>query len=228
MAINGDADGNGHAADFLGTYFHGHATTHLDALCHIWQDGLIWNGRRAVDSVDVRGASFGGIEHWANGIFTRGVLLDVPRHRGEPFVSEDRPVQAEELAEIARLDRLDIRPGDALAVYGGRAAFEVAHGPLGSTYATPGLHLSCLDFLREVDCSVLLWDLLDARPIADGHPWGVHAAIITLGIALVDNVALEPLAAACEEERRHDFALVVAPLPVVGGTGSPVNPLALL
>jgi hypothetical protein len=55
----------------------------------------------------------------------------------------------------------------------------------------------------------------------------VHGAIFAYGVALLDNALLEPLARACAEESRWEFMLTIAPLPVVGGTGSPANPLAL-
>jgi kynurenine formamidase len=48
-----------------------------------------------------------------------------------------------------------------------------------------------------------------------------------MGVPLLDNLALAELATACNERRRYEFLLVVAPLRVAGGTGSPVNPIAL-
>ena len=57
--------------------------------------------------------------------------------------------------------------------------------------------------------------------------WAVHAAIFAYGVALLDNALLEPLAKACAEEQRDEFMLVISPLRVVGGTGSPANPLAV-
>jgi len=58
-------------------------------------------------------------------------------------------------------------------------------------------------------------------------PWAVHACLFAYGVALLDNALLEPLARACIEEGRDEFMLVIAPLRVIGGTGSPANPLAL-
>ena len=91
----------------------------------------------------------------------------------------------------------------------------------------PGLHVSCLPFLRDHDVSVLVWDMLDHLPIGYDIPWAVHAAIFAYGVALLDNALLEPLAKACAEEQRDEFMLVISPLRVVGGTGSPANPLAV-
>jgi hypothetical protein len=74
---------------------------------------------------------------------------------------------------------------------------------------------------------VLGWDLMDATPNEYGLSWTVHGALFAYGVALLDNCLLEPLAAACAELGRYEFMLTIAPLPVVGGTGSPANPLAL-
>jgi kynurenine formamidase len=70
--------------------------------------------------------------------------------------------------------------------------------------------------------------MLDMAPNGVGMDWAVHAALYAFGTALVDNALLEPLAAACAERQRYDFMFIAAPLPVAGGTGSPVNPLAIL
>ena len=66
------------------------------------------------------GATWGSIEHWKEGIMTRGVLLDVPKHRGEPYVTYDKPVHGWELEDIAKEEGIELEPGDALAVYSGR------------------------------------------------------------------------------------------------------------
>ena len=60
-----------------------------------------------------------------------------------------------------------------------------------------------------------------------GHEWSVHSVINTYGVLLLDNASLQPVAEACAEEGRYEFMLVVAPLKMKGGTGSPVNPIAI-
>lgn len=218
----------GYSADFYGSYYHGWAFTHLDALCHTWDEGGMWNGRDPAREIGFDGARFGGVEHWRQGIVTRGVLLDVPRHRREPYVRQDRPVHGWELDEIAKSEGIVLEPGDAVAVYSGRDAWQAANRdhPYGPE-PRPGLHASCLPFLRDHDVAVLVWDMMDLMPNGYELPWTVHGAIFAYGVAILDNALLEPLARACAEEGRWEFMLVVAPLAVVGGTGSPVNPLAL-
>jgi kynurenine formamidase len=188
----------------------------------------MWNGRDPRTEVTSQGARFGAIQHWRDGITTRGVLLDVPKFRGEPSVTIEKPVHGHELEAIAKAQGVTVEPGDALVVYSGREAWQAAH-PSWSGYRppSPGLHASCLPFVREHDVAVLAWDLMDAAPNEYGLSWTTHGAIFAYGVALVDNALLQPLAEACAEEGRYEFMLTFAPLPVVGGTGSPVNPIAL-
>ena len=214
--------------DHIGIAYHGYVTTHVDALCHVWDDAGMWNGRDPKAEVTSQGAAFGAITHWRDGITTRGVLLDVPKFRGEPSVTIERPVHGGELEAIANAQGVSIEPGDALIVYSGREAWQAAN-PAWSGYRppSPGLHASCLPFVRDNDVAVLAWDLMDAAPNEYGLTWTMHGAIFAYGVALVDNALLQPLAEACAEEGRYEFMLTFAPLPVPGGTGSPVNPIAL-
>ena len=168
----------------------------------------------------------------------------MPRHRGVPYVTQDRPVHAWELEEVAAAQGVEVRPGDALCVYSGRealireyptnhpwmAGIPVYGAPGGAAPITerPGLHVSCLSFIRDHDVSILAWDMMDLSPNGYGIPWAVHAVISSYGVGLVDNSLLEPLADICAEEGRYEFMFLVAPLKVEGGTGSPVNPIAIL
>jgi kynurenine formamidase len=223
----------GFSADYYGIFYHGVASTHIDALCHTWDEGGMWNGRDPKQEITFDGATFGSVEHWSEGIVTRGVMLDVPRHRGTTHVTHDRPVHGWELDDIVKARGITLEPGDAVCVYSGRDAWQAANPdtsygrPFGGPNERPGLHVSCLPFLRDHDVAVLVWDMLDHIPIGYDIPWAVHAAIFAYGVALLDNALLEPLAQACRDEGRDDFMLVIAPLRVRGGTGSPANPLAL-
>ncbi len=220
---------DGAVVDYYGISYHGYVTTHVDALCHVWDEGGMWNGRDPKVEITSEGANYGGIQHWREGITTRGVLLDVPRFRGEPHVTLEKPVHGWELEEICAAQGVQLEPGDALVVYSGRESWQSAN-PQWSGYAppSPGLHVSCMPFVRDHDVSALCWDLMDAAPNEYGLRWSMHGALFAYGVALVDNALLQPLAAACAEEGRWEFMFTLAPLPVVGGTGSPVNPLALL
>jgi hypothetical protein len=69
--------------------------------------------------------------------------------------------------------------------------------------------------------------MMDFQPNGYDLAWSVHGVIFAYGVGLVDNALLEPLAAACAAEGRYEFMLMVLPLVVPGGTGSPLNPVAL-
>ncbi|MGH3386575.1 MAG: cyclase family protein [Nocardioidaceae bacterium] len=220
--------GGGSATDFQGMAYHGQSATHIDALCHVWDADGMWGGRDPDDAVTFGGATWGSIDQWRNGVMTRGVLLDVPKFRAEPYVRDGAPVTGAELAAVAAQQRVELEPGDAVAVFCGRQAYEADNGPWSSDLARrPGLDASCLPFFREHDCAAILWDMWDALPDAYGLAFGVHAAIFAFGVAVVDSALLEPLSQACAEEGRSDFLLTVNPINVTGGTGSLVNPVAV-
>lgn len=227
MRIHDRGQGAGAVVDYYGFVYHGQAMTHIDALCHVWDEDGMWNGRKPSEVLDTGGARFGDITAWGDGIVTRGVLLDVPRHRGEPYVTPEQPVTAEELEAVAEAQAVEVRAGDALLVYSGLEAFRADRGREEQSRKRPGLHASCARFVREHDVALLGWDMMDAYPQEQEMPWPVHGVLFAYGVALLDNALLEPLAAVCAEEGRHEFMLMVHPLRVEGGTGSPVNPVAM-
>jgi len=189
----------GSAIDYYGSIYHGETVTHLDALGHIWDRDGMWQGRDPEVEIDTRGLRFGDITAWRDGIITKGVLLDVPRHRGEPHVTADRPVHGWELDEIAGAQGVSVDAGDALLVYSGREEYHRrGHGferellSEGGTW--PGLHVSCVKFIRDHDVALLGWDMMDMRPDGYGLLWPVHGVLFNYGVALLDSALLEPLA----------------------------------
>jgi kynurenine formamidase len=217
------------SVDYIGLLFHGYATTHIDALCHIFWQGKMWNGRPTSDVTSI-GARSGAVDAWSSGITTRGVLIDIPRFRGLPFVTTAEPVRGWEIEAAAEKQNVELRPGDAVLVHSGRAAYLAANPQAApGSPPSPGLHVDCIPVLKQHDIALLGWDMLDATP--SGYPGlnlPVHVlAIVYMGLPLLDNARLEPLAEACSQENRWEFMLNVAPLNVRGGTGSPVNPIAI-
>lgn len=212
---------------------HGYKVTHVDALNHVWTPAGMWNGRDPQAEVQDRDVvEWGDVSAWSSGLTTRGVFVDVPRFRGEPFVTQDRPVLGSELRAALAAQQVALEPGDALLVYSGRERWtaSTSHGHYfhGLAGGIPGLHASCLTVLRESDVAVMGWDMLEAFPDAYGLGPTIHQAIWSFGLALVDNCRLDALAETCAREDRYEFLFTCAPLPVTGGTGSLVNPLAML
>ena len=209
--------------------YHGYSITHIDALCHVAWDGQLYNGRAFASSLTAAGATWCPIDPLFGGITTRGVFLDVAGARPEGYVTVGTPVTPRELDAAVRRAGVTVGAGDVVVVRSGQEAFQRANPdwvPRVSPH--PGLHLSCLEWLRERDVAAIAWDMMDERPIGyAGFGMGAHLAIPFLGLALVDNTYPERLAAACAEEGRNEFLFTATPIRLVGSTGAPANPLAI-
>jgi kynurenine formamidase len=219
----------GYGADYLAIASHGFATSHIDALCHIFHEGRIFNGY-PVETVTAHGATRLGIHHLQSGIVTRGVLLDVPAVRGVDALEPGEPIFPDDLEAAEERAGLRVGAGDALLVRTGRWRWRDEHGPwdLGSRAA--GLDASCLPWLRQRDVATLgsdgVSDVMPSR--VDGVGMPIHTVtIVVMGVHLLDNLDLDALATACAEEGRSEFLFVVAPLVLRRGTASPVNPIAV-
>lgn len=217
--------------DFIGLDYHGKATSHLDALCHIAFRGQLYGGRSSADVVGRHGSTWGAVTHFRRGIVTRGVLLDIPAALGIPWLEPGTAILPAHLEQAASRLRVRIRPGNAVLVRSGHDARRAALGAWDADAASSGLHVDGFLQLADLGIAVLGSDGdSDLRPSpvrGVGSP--IHALSLTaLGIPLLDNLALTELADACRRHDRYTFALVVSPLVLPGGTGSPVNPLAVL
>ncbi len=221
--------------DYLGIAYHGYAHTHIDALCHIFWEGKMYNGKSAAEVTSL-GAASNGVDAWSHGITTRGLLVDIPRFRGTDSISLEAPVRGWELEAAAKQEGVEIRPGDALIVRSGREAYYRANpSVVPGVRPSAGLHADCIPVLHGRDVALLGWDMMDLNPTGyrvfdEGQVAGgaVHVlGIVFMGLPLLDNASLEPLAQACAEEGRYEFLLTINPLHVRGGTGSPVNPVAV-
>lgn len=224
-------DGYEASRDFIGTEVHGMGVSHLDALCHMFVRGQMFNGLPA-ELVTEAGAERNTVMAAANGIVGRGVLLDIARSRGVDHVTPERPVTAADLSAAEADQGSAVGPGDLLVVSTGRAARRRANGgELNPFVSLAGLHPDCLRWLRERDVALLgsdgISDPMPAGPIP-GWPFPVHQVAITaMGVMLVDNLRLDDLIDTCADLGRWEFLLTIAPLRIPGGTGCPVNPIAL-
>jgi kynurenine formamidase len=225
--------GYGQVRDRLTVAPHGPLQTHLDALCHVFLDGVMYNGKLA-NAVRSTGAIVNDMGVMAGGVVTRGVLLDMPRVLGVDYLTLDRPVLNKDLLAAERHAGVKVRPGDAVLVRVGRDARRAAEGweseRIDGRTALPGMAAECLRWLRERDVGLLVSDAgHDLLPSDAGFAAPIHiGALVFLGLPLVDNAALDELADTCAERRRWTFALTVSPLRIEGGTGSLVNPIAVL
>ncbi|HEM45569.1 MAG TPA: cyclase family protein, partial [Alphaproteobacteria bacterium] len=218
--------------DFVGVAFHGMATSHIDALCHVLVDGQMYNGF-SKDEIRSTGARRGSIMCARDGISSRGVLLDVPRALGLPWLEPGAAITVEQLERAEADHGVRVTEGDVLLVATGRDARRDAHGPWSPwEVGLAGLHPECIPWLHERGVAVLGSDgVSDPLPGTGipGWPMPVHqCGLVAMGLHLLDNLRLDALAEACGRHGRWAFQLTVAPLRIDRATGSPVNPIAVL
>ncbi len=216
--------------DFIGVDYHGKGASHLDALSHIAYRGQLYDGGTAGELVGAGGARFGDVAALGP-LVTRGVLLDLPAVRGIPWLEPGQAVHAADITAAEAALGVEIAEGDAVLLRVGRFRRRREVGPWNADAACAGLHARAVPLLAERGITLLGGDGdSDVRPSpVEGVHSPVHAlAVAAMGVPLLDNLDLEALSAACVATGRHTFLLAVAPLNIPGGTGSPVNPVAVL
>src|SRR5215472_3643094 len=226
----GGTEGLEFAADRIAMNIHGNADSHLDALCHVAFDGTLYNGVPAT-AVTPAGAVELSIAMAADGIAGRGVLIDVPRSRGVPWLEPGEHVMPDDITAAERDQDVHIGQGDILLVRVGHRRRRRERGPWDAAALRAGLHPSVLPLLAERRIAVLGSDgNNDTAPsVADGVEFPVHVlAINALGLMLLDYLEFDELVPLCEEAGRWSCLCVIAPLRLPTGTGSPVNPIAIL
>ncbi len=219
------------AMDFVGVAFHGMAVSHIDALCHVFVDGHMYNGHPASD-VTTRGARHGAIDAGFGGIVGRGVLIDVPRQRGVPWLEPGEAVGPDELDATCAAQGVRAEPGDILLVHTGRDRRRAALGPWEPNQGgLAGLDPECVPWLVDADPAVLGADGVSDPLPGNSNRWSMplhQCLLVGMGVHLLDNLRLDGLADACAEVGRYEFQFIVSPLRIAGGTGSPINPVAIL
>jgi kynurenine formamidase len=225
-----DPSGLSFALDRLAMNIHGNADSHIDALCHVIYRARLYNDVPA-DTVGAGGASELSIETARGGIVGRGVLLDIPRLHGVPWLEPGDHVTAGDLIGAADAQQVRIGQGDVLLIRVGHRRRRAELGPWDSAHARTGLHPEALEFVAERRVAVLGSDSNnDTSPSGvEGVDFPVHVlAVNAMGLYLLDWLQLDDAAELCAETGRWSFCCVIAPLRLVRGTGSPVNPIAIL
>jgi len=204
-----------------------HNGSHLDALCHVYSDGQMYNGYSRDTFASQNGAGRCGIEK-TGGFATRAVLADLAGQAGVECLEPGYRISGDEIERCLAAQGVSVSPGDALLVRTGwldlfsRLAAEGTPPP----FAQPGLSLSCVEFIRDNDLAVVGADnaAIECIPFDDDRFLAVHIELLVkLGISLVEHLQLTPMAT----DRCYSALLIVAPMLVTGGTGSPVNPIAI-
>ncbi len=201
-----------------------HIGTHVDALCHAWYDDKLYNGYLGDSIRSTTGAARLGVEKMPP-IFTRGVLLDFVKLKGRvlaPGESIGRTdMQAAALAAGVQLER-----GDAVLLRTGW--LESQKGVKNPSFdEEPGIDVDAAAWLVEHDVAIVGADnfAVEVLPFPEGKVFPVHQMLIRdYGMPLLEGLMLDPLVAS----GRHEFLFVASALPIVGATGSPLAPVAVL
>ncbi len=200
-----------------------HGGTHIDALCHVWSDEQLYNG---FDQSSLRssGATRCGVDKLPP-VLCRGILLDAVRLTGGPLADGEAIGRAMVEALLAAAGTT-IESGDAVLI---RTGWVGRHD--GASEADfdrePGIDVAAAEFLAASGVALVGADnfAIEQMPFPPGEVFPVHRLLLRdYGIPLIETMALDRLAAA----DRPVFAFVAAPLPIVGGSGSPLTPMAIL
>ena len=218
------ADGGSAANEIIVTG--GHVGTHVDALSHVSHNGVLHGG------VDAAQAQTGGVfkSHGAEHIpamVTRGVLLDVARTKGVDVLEPGYAITAEDLRDAAEAAGITLERGDVALIRSGWARhFDDAARYLGQTDGAPGPTPDAADFLVRAGVVATGSDTTAYEQIQPGEGHGllpVHRILLVdAGIHIIEHLNLEQASA----EGLTEFLFIMAPLRIVGGTGSPIRPLA--
>ena len=225
----GQFSGHAVAGDDYGVQYHGFAHSHIDGLPHFAHKGKLYNGY-GFDTIKPTGATKLGIHHAKNGIVTRGVLVDMAWFNGVDFLEPGTAVTAEDLEAWEKKTGITIGSGDVLLLRTGRWERVRQKGQWNFLEAAAGMHASVAKWLKERDVA-----LIGCDGVSDVMPSGVEGlanplhelVLVGLGMRILDNLDLDDVAQAAKSRDRWQFLFVGAPLRVVGGTGSPLNPLAV-
>jgi kynurenine formamidase len=223
-------DGLAFALDTLSLHIHGDADSHIDALSHVVYDGTLYGDVAPGDWTPDQIGDL-SIDAAGQGIVGRGVLLDIPRLRGMDWIEPGDHVTADDLIGAQQAQRVQLTEGDLLFVRVGHRTRRSALGPWDAATSRAGIHPAAMELVAQRGVAVLGSDgNNDTAPSAvDGVDFPVHVlAVRALGMPLLDYLRFDDLIAICESAGRWSFLCVIAPLRLPAGTGSPINPIAIL
>jgi hypothetical protein len=217
------------AIDSVTVTGHDPQITHVDALGHTFLAGRAYNGRRRSDVLGPGGLSALSIASLRDGVFCRGVLLDVAAARGVDHLPADAYVTAADLDEAERRSGTTVGPGDAVVVHVGRAERLLADDVPDVPVPRAGLHLDALPWLRERDVAVFLGDCTERLPPEEvAIPLPLHQiASVVMGLCMIDGALTSELVHTCRALDRSEFLLCCTIPEIPGATGFPVNPICL-
>jgi len=215
--------------DFIGVDYHGKAVSHLDAMTHIAFQDTLFGGKKSSEVVTSTGSAWATVDKLGP-IATRGVLLDAARFAGLDWIEPGTAIHAEDVLEYEKKFGFTIGAGDCVLLRSGHFARRAKLGVWDPSDFSAGFHVDVMQLFKDRKVSVIGADGdSDVRPSpVEGVGSPIHVlALPGLGIPLLDNLQLEAVADKCNQLHRWTFNIVIAPLNIPRGTGSPVNPIAI-
>ena len=215
--------------DFIGVDYHGKAVSHLDAMTHISFRDTLFGGKKSTEVVNATGSSWSTVDKLGP-IATRGVLLDAARFAGLDWIEPGTAIHVEDVLAYEKKFGFNIGQGDVVLLRSGHFARRDKLGVWDPSDFSAGFHVDVMQLFKDRKVSVIGADGdSDVRPspvAGVGSP--IHVlALPALGVPLLDNLQLEAVAAKCAELNRWVFNIVISPLNIPRGTGSPINPIAI-
>lgn len=215
--------------DFIGVDYHGKAVSHLDAMTHISFRDTLFGGKKSTEVVNATGSSWSTVDKLGP-IATRGVLLDAARFAGLDWIEPGTAIHVEDVLAYEKKFGFNIGQGDVVLLRSGHFARRDKLGVWDPSDFSAGFHIDVMQLFKDRKVSVIGADGdSDVRPspvAGVGSP--IHVlALPALGVPLLDNLQLEAVAAKCAELNRWVFSIVISPLNIPRGTGSPINPIAI-
>src|SRR5262245_36856242 len=198
----------GFTTDTYRVSYHGYAHSHIDALCHILYKDQTYNGYARADINTEQGCTKLGIENLKGGIVTRGILIDIPRLKGVPYLEPGTPIYVEDLEAWEKKAGVKVASGDAILLRTGRWARRSALGPWPVAQLSAGLHASVAPWIKARGVAFVGSDAAaDVTPsMVEGVTLPIHTLLIPgLGINLLDNQDLEALSDTAARLNRYEF-----------------------
>jgi kynurenine formamidase len=198
-------------------------------MTHIAFNDQLFGGKSSSASVNASGSSWGTVDKLGP-IVTRGVILDAARFAGLDWIEPGTAVHAEDILAYEKKFGFTIGSGDCVLLRSGHFARRAKLGVWDPSDFSAGFHVDVMKLLKDRKVSVIGADGdSDVRPSpVEGVGSPIHVlALPGLGIPLLDNLQLEAVAAKCAELKRWTFNIVISPLNIPRGTGSPINPIAI-
>lgn len=202
-----------------------HMGTHIDALNHFGLNGKIWNGYTPEEHLGDKGWKKTGAETIPP-VIARGVLIDIASYKGYENIKDNYRINAQDLQEALRKQKVKLQPGDVVLIRTGQAQFYNNAEQYLNNF--PGINLEAVRWLVE-DKKIMLLGAdnlsFEAFPTERKDNWvPVHTYLLAeKGVMFLEQMDLEELA----RDRVYEFAFIAASLKLRGASGSPIRPIAI-